>query len=346
MQDPSETHEPVPSAQTSLADWLACCLADDVRPPAGTLPVDEADAEGVLPWLGWRLQASGALATLPAAQQKDLRHALRHWSLMHLDSEAELARLAQSAAKRGVRVIAFKGHSVARTLYPNPACRPTSDFDLLVDPAQVSAAQAWLTEMGYMPTQQFVGTHWRAAQNWAFGEAGAARFHADLHWDCSNRMYFRRRLPFAAIWEASRHVASGDTPLRVPCPVDDLILACVHLAAFKPGLHVKLVWLLDIYLLMAALNADEIPLLVERAGRARALEACLEFGQRAAALGDPRQPQGVIEALRDAASERRWRGYQRTLRWRSWDLACYWGRLSLIDKARFIGDMLRRVTVR
>jgi hypothetical protein len=71
------------------------------------------------------------------------------------------------------------------------------------------------------------------------GLDGNAHFHVDLHWDYSNRMYFRNRLGFAEIWAKSREVACGGAMLRVPCPVDDLVLACVHLAAFDPGVHVR-----------------------------------------------------------------------------------------------------------
>lgn len=319
--------------------WICACLADPPRPPGGELPLAEADHEGVLPWLAWRLREAGQ------APSEELRQALRRWGLMHLDSESELARLAQSAAARGLRLLAFKGHSVARTLYPDPACRPTSDFDLLIDPAQVALGRQWIAELGYAPLQPFVGTLWLGAQSWAspgMEEAtDRARFHVDLHWDYSNRMYFRHRLEFAAIWSASHEVPCGGGVLRVPCPVDDLILACVHLAAFAPGLHVRLNWLLDIYLLMARLATEDIGRLLQRAGAARALEACLAYGERAAQLGEAERLQPVLLALRGAASPRRQRAYQRTLRWRAWDLACYWARLPVGDKLRLFADMAR-----
>jgi hypothetical protein len=101
-----------------------------------------------------------------------------------------------------------------------------------------------------------------------------------------------------------------------------------------------------VYLLMGALDEGEIPFLLERAGKARAIEACLEYGERAAELGDAEKMQPVLAALRGVASGRRWRGYQRTLRRRGWDLLTYWGRLPLADKVGFFGDMLRWIRVR
>jgi hypothetical protein len=332
--------------QDALHAWVAACLAEPLRLPDVGLPMQAAADQGVLPWLGWRLQESGLLAELPAGQQEELRDALRRWGLMHLDCDAELERLAATASERGLRFIAFKGHSVARTLYPHPACRPTSDFDLLLDPAQIAAARDWIAAMGYTPLQAFVGNLWLGAQSWASDDAGNARFHADLHWDYSNRMYFRNRVPFESLWARSRAVPCGAAALRLPCPVDDLVLACVHLAAHDPGRPVLLRWLLDIRLLLGALGADDIRLLLRHAGRARAVEACLAFGEAAAALDHAAQLEPVLGALRGAASQRRRRAYRRTMKWRAWDLGAYWLRLPFGDKLAFFGDMRRWIRVR
>jgi len=334
------------SSQSTLTAWVAACLRDDIRLPAVALPLEAAAAEGVLSWLGWRLQESGLLAELPADQQQDLRQSMRRWALMHLDCEAELERLAKSAAVRGLRFIAFKGHSVARTLYPHPACRPTSDFDLLIDPEQVPLAREWVAGLGYAPADPYVGTVWLGQQAWHLADGNNRRFAVDLHWDYSNRMYFRRRVPFAALWAHSREVPCGDAALRLPCPADDLVLACVHLAAHNPSMPVLLRWLLDIRLLMGAVTGDEIPFLLERAQQARAVEACLDFGERAAALGDPELLEPLMSALRAVASERRRKAYQRTLESRAWDLSMYWLRLPPGDKFRFFGDMFRWIRAR
>ena len=346
MPERSITGQPVPPGHDALQPWIGACLAADFELPGGDFPFDAAASEGVLPWLAYRLYETGALTGLPPALLAELRNALRRWSMMHLDCENELRRLLRSAAERGLRFLAFKGHSVARTLYPNPACRPTSDFDLLIDPEQLEQAQDWLRSMGYAPLQHFVGKVWLGAQSWTFRVDGRSRFHVDLHWDYTNRMYFRHRLSFAEIWSASREVPCGDALLRVPCRVDDLVLACVHLAAFDPGFHIRLNWLLDIYLLMAALDEADLRLLIARAQMAHALEACLAYGEMAAALGDAEGVNPVLEALRVVARPGRMRGYQRTLHWRAWDLACYWVRLPLGDKLRFFGDLVRWAKVR
>ena len=346
MPGHSDATQEAPPAHDRLTAWVIACLADDLRVPTCALPKDSAVAEGLLPWLAWCLQNSGALTSLPDDQQPDLLHALRRWNLMHLDCEAELERLSRSATDRGVRFLVFKGHSVARTLYQHPACRPTSDFDVLTDPRQIEDVKKWLASVDYAATDPFAGTIWLGAQNWARKIEGKVRFHVDAHWDYTSRMYFRRCLSFEEIWAESQEVPCGGASLRLPCKVDNLVFACVHLAAFDPGWKVKLVWLLDIYLLMDALDEAEIPVLLKRAGKARAIEACLVFGERAAELGDREKLRPVLEALRGRASEKRWEFYQRTLRNRGVDLGAYWVRLSLSDKVGFFGDAFRWVKVR
>jgi hypothetical protein len=128
--------------------------------------------------------------------------------------------------------------------------------------------------------------------------------------------------------------------------VDDLVLACVHLAAFDPGMQLRLIWLLDIYLLMAALDKADLTFLLERAEKAHAIEACLEFGEMAARLGPEGPIEPVLDALRSQASDQQARAYDRTLRWRAWDLARYWVRLSVKDKFGFFGDLFRWIRVR
>jgi hypothetical protein len=120
----------------------------------------------------------------------------------------------------------------------------------------------------------------------------------------------------------------------------------VHLAAFDPGMHVRLIWLLDIYLLMAALEDTDIASLLERAEMAHAIEACLVFGKMAAELGDETALKPVLDALKGVANDRRIRFYNWTLRWRAFDLGAYWVRLSWSDKVLFFRDAIRWVKVR
>jgi hypothetical protein len=259
-------------------------------------------------------------------------------------AEQGLEHLLADAERTGVEFVAIKGHALARTLYPNAACRPTSDFDLLVDPGQVTEARRLLAELGYRAFGRYHGNYWLASQTWHFLENGRARYAVDLHWDITNRMYFRNRVDLSELVRQAPRAACGGQFLRVTDKADSLIVACVHLAAFKPGLSVDLRWLLDIRLLLGALGENEIPGFVERALECHAVEACLVFGEAAAKLDESGAMEPVLKALRAAASERRMAEYDRTLRSRGYDLWRYWLRLGRGDKVGLLGDLFRKIS--
>jgi hypothetical protein len=329
-----------------LLALLRACLEGESPSGLPHPPIESIAHDTTLPWLAHRLHESGALASQEPDLQAALRDALRSSTLLHLDSEAELQRLAELSGESGLRFLVFKGHALARSLYPVPASRPTGDFDILVDGGELETARRWLARAGYVPIDPFAGTVWLGAQNWDRPIAGKDHYHVDLHWDYTSRMYFRMGLEFDALWAASKEVGSGGAAVRIPCPGDNLVIACIHLAAFDPGLKIRTVWLLDVFLLMRSLGREGIEFFLERAATARATEACLAIGEMAADLGPPGALDDVLAPLRAVADERRWHIYQRTLRNRALDLAAYWVRLDLSDKLRFFGEMARWVAVR
>jgi len=326
----------------ALQPWVAALLSDAQKLPRTALPLESATREGVLPWLAHSLHDAGRLQGL-GDQQPEIRKVLNHCAAVHLFGERELSRLAALSRDFDMGFVVFKGHAVARTLYAHPACRPTSDFDLLVAPGQVAAAQDWLKAAGYRPYDPYYGTLWLASQVWVPETAASLAGSLDLHWDVSSRMYFRHRVSIDALIRDAPRVPCGETEIRVPCPIDNLVIACIHLAAMDPGITVDLRWLLDIRLLMAEIAPLKIDNLVERAREWHAAEACLVFGEAAGRLDDSPVVQPVLEALRAAASPRRMAEYDRTLRSRGYDLWRYWLRLGAREKVGLVGDAVRKV---
>jgi hypothetical protein len=321
--------------------WVAALLSEHPAPPAGSFPLAEAEQEGVLPWLAYRMHEAGMLQGL-GEQEAAVREVLNRCAVQHMLSERELERLLGIAETTGIEFVAIKGHAVGRTLYPHPACRPTSDLDLLVSPEQVEAAQALLREAGYRPLNRYIGHGWLASQSWLYGTETRARHSVDLHWDITNRMYFRHRVNPVDLIQASPRVPCGNRSFQVTNLFDSTAIACVHIAAFKPGLLVQLRWLLDVRLLLAAIPGEEIPAFIERMADWRAVEACRVFGEAAAKLDDSPALGPVLRALRNAASEERMAEYDRTLRSRSYDLWRYWLRLPASGKVSLIGEGMKR----
>lgn len=126
--------------------------ADAAIPDPATLDWDyllrAANRQGITPllrdWLGQR----PALA-VPATAQAELDSA--YW-LSHFRNKtllAELGRVLDAAAARGIAVVPLKGAILAPHYYPAPALRPMSDLDLLVQPDDIKGLASVLRDLGY-----------------------------------------------------------------------------------------------------------------------------------------------------------------------------------------------------
>lgn len=104
----------------------------------------------------------------PSAEAK-----LTVWSL-HVDGLT--AELMRGFAERGVPFILLKGPAIARWLYDDGSVRPYADCDLLVDPRQITAAQAILRERGFEDTASPLAHPRKDSHEWQ-----RAQHHVDLH---------------------------------------------------------------------------------------------------------------------------------------------------------------------
>jgi len=121
----------------------------------------------------------------------------------------------------GIEPILIKGWAVAR-FYPHPTLRAYGDVDLVVNPAEYSAARRALD-------QNEAGSWW-----------------IDLHSEVSEL----RNRPWEELFARSRMEHLRETRVRVLCPEDSLALLAIHFfkhGAWRPS------WLCDIALMIESL---------------------------------------------------------------------------------------------
>ncbi len=70
---------------------------------------------------------------------------------------SELTNLKVAFRDAGIPAIALKGPALAAALYPDPALRPCSDLDFLVQPDHLDDALRMLAALGYRAAPHFVG---------------------------------------------------------------------------------------------------------------------------------------------------------------------------------------------
>lgn len=112
--------------------------------------VRQAEFNYTAPLLRYNLAQAGLLAELPSEAQRQLEETSRTWAARHLAYEHEAVRLLTALAAAQVPAIPLKGAALMLGgYYPQPGLRPAVDLDLLVDPAQLAAAERVAETCGY-----------------------------------------------------------------------------------------------------------------------------------------------------------------------------------------------------
>jgi hypothetical protein len=161
-----------------------------------------------------------------------------------------LAEIADAFARSGLRLIVLKGLPLAEWLYPNPACRPMEDIDILVRPEHLPSASRLILSLGY--SDKTFGI-----EDYRNPETGIV---VDLHTELLNstRLPVRRSAwdPHLNLWW-NRARPSGAYPAVYSLdPQDDLIYLSHH-AWLHHGLQRPL-GLLDICQLFSELDQDKL----------------------------------------------------------------------------------------
>ncbi len=168
-----------------------------LRGPPEALGV-AAYTSGMGPQLGaWLRQGLiEAPADIGAILELHLRHNARRMEAMARRAQA----LVEALADAGVAAMVFKGMDTAWSIFPEPAVRPLSDIDLLVDPAREPAASAVLSRMGFVPGR--IG-RFPPARNWRMANSPSeprtlALVHADDPWSVDLQTSLDRRYSYGA----------------------------------------------------------------------------------------------------------------------------------------------------
>lgn len=213
--------------------------------------VSALEKEGLLTYFAYHINQHAS--SLPDHIQEQLNTSLKKEALVKLQGDAELFRITKHLNQHSLQGLVFKGEALARNLYPDPVCRLSADFDLLVKPSDSVVARRLLKELGYT-AGRYLGTHIFAEQAWTLKDANKG-FLIDLHWDITSRRFFRNRLPLQRLFDTA--VRLEEYGIQTPSYQHSLVLACVHLAAAAPRTAVQLKWLLDIWLLLESISSEE-----------------------------------------------------------------------------------------
>ncbi|HEY6508198.1 MAG TPA: nucleotidyltransferase family protein [Vicinamibacterales bacterium] len=168
----------------------------------------------------------------------------------------ELVRVVGRLADAGCSPIVFKGAALAHTHYRRPWLRPRLDTDVLVDPDHKAVAAGVFAALGYTRPAFVSGRLVMYQEMFVRAEAGGLEHVFDVHWRVANPQVVSGVLSHAELDARAVRVTVTGGHIRVPCPVDALLLACVHRAAHHHDSR-EWLWLYDIHLLARGLSEED-----------------------------------------------------------------------------------------
>jgi hypothetical protein len=280
-------------------DWLSAVLsaagAPTGQPPADV--VERARAERVHLLLAAAIaRAPHAPAGLCAADLERLHGETRAAVVEDVARTRELLRVVTALEDAGCQPIVFKGAALAHTHYVLPWQRPRLDSDVLVDEASRERAARTLGALGYRRPPFVSGRLVMYQEPLVRCETGGLEHVVDLHWRVANPQTVSRSLSHVLLAaRAVIHELPGGR-LRVPCPADALVLACVHRASHHQDAR-DLLWLFDIHLIAGRLSEAEWRDVAAAAHAGAVMALCGRgLGLAAERFGTPLPPQ-VMAAL-------------------------------------------------
>jgi hypothetical protein len=210
------------------------------------------------------------------------------------------AGAAEVLREAGVEVMLLKGAALSTVHYRDGGLRPMDDVDVLVRTERAPAALEALARAGWLPQTALPQNAFLAVRH-AEELVGAEGARIDLHW---NALWQPGRDD--ALWEAAVDTRIIGTPVKAPCATDELLLACVHGAAWNPVPPVR--WAADALAVLAAANGSLDWARLAGLARARRVTvevaAALDYLRRRFAAGIPASVVGELRARRPRLHER------------------------------------------
>ena len=252
----------------------------------------EANAQGVLPLVGWNLERLG-FARVPPAVLARLRAGRRSTAAFNALLAREFARLLQLLGEARIPAIPLKGVALAETLYDDPTLRVCADMDVLVPRDRAREALRLLRADGYASefAERFFETLLlrRNIEYTLTRRQHGFEYVLDLHWGIGWSASDDRRAA-EALWADSRPVSRWGVRTHAMSPEWELLTLAVHAArhGWRP-----LKWLVDVhdYCASRSLDARKLRDTAERFGWLPALEQTLGACRM---LFDTVPPPGVV----------------------------------------------------
>ncbi len=201
---------------------------------------------------------------LPEAKIVGLKEAARGEAARALLLEPALAELGSEAQKKGLPAVLVKGLALDHGAYPHPGLRPASDLDLIIRAEDHAGWSELLVALRY---EHYLDVD----RTWRRNDEATI----DLHTSSSDLVGVINipdelspvRLDLPGILERASTIPS--LPVQIPSPEDHMTISATH--GLGVHLYERLMWLVDVAVLLAKCDADRLTDLARASGADRLL---------------------------------------------------------------------------
>ena len=278
------SYEAISSNHRKEDELLLCCIRVFLDPTHSdmlkkllseemdwTYLIVKAQQQGVLPLLDISL-SKNCLKAIPDEIQAQIREKFKRVMLANMVMTGELLRILAKFQANDMEAIAFKGPSLAQSLYGGIALRQFGDLDILVHLKDVPRATEMLLLEGYNLPYQLNEKQSSAFLQYAHHHHfyhPKSGITVEIHWRISSSIY-SSKLDLDGIWDRSEQITIFGKKILNFSPEDILRVLCEHGARHN---WQRLSWICDIAMLIKAkqLNWPDILMKTDTTGSLRAI---------------------------------------------------------------------------
>lgn len=203
----------------------------------GSVAVDWEALEGLasehkltaLVYPALRRLPSGAV---PQEVLENFREGFHHNAQRSLFYAAQMIRLAQAFQRAKIPFVAYKGPTLALTVYGDLGAREFVDLDILIHQWDLPKVEQLLASQGYrLWTRVPLGREEAYLKSYALCnnefDHWQGELQLDIHWQVAPRWFISGRYS-EELWERLEDVSVGGVVLKAFEPEDILLILCIH----------------------------------------------------------------------------------------------------------------------
>ena len=185
---------------------------------------------GMAPLLYYHLKT--ARESIPAHIFGIMEKAYYSTAYRNIRLSEEVGKILEALNEAKIKTVILKGLFLSETIYKNPALRPSSDIDLLVQKEDLPRVTAVIERLGYIAPDNQLSRALLMKYHFNISLIKTADYstHIELHWHLSDRFKnISIETLTTEIWANTRWAQLSGIPVQVMSPENLLIYLCLHL---------------------------------------------------------------------------------------------------------------------